>query len=87
MWDRLEYAVISISKTISPTGIDDELWYQYIIGRSNACMICKSCGTLDEVTEHAEQLVFDLNSRRKIRPGTYGRNNLIYGNHFKKENT
>ncbi|MEJ2141201.1 MAG: hypothetical protein P8Y24_02395 [Gammaproteobacteria bacterium] len=86
MWDRLKYAVISVSKTNAPSGIDNEPWHKYIVGRCNACLVCKSRGTLEEVTEHAEKLAFDLNLRRDLRPGTYGRNIKIYGGYKKKEN-
>jgi hypothetical protein len=86
MWDRFEYAVISVYKTTAPSDIDDELWHKYIVGRCNACLICKSRGTLEEVTEHAEKLAFDLNLRRNIIPGSYGRNLNLNDNRKKKEN-
>jgi hypothetical protein len=87
MWDRLEYAVISVSKTTAPPDSEDELWYKYIVGRCNASLICKCHGTLEEVTEHAEKFAFDLNSRRKIIPNTYGRNINISSPQKKQENT
>lgn len=86
MWDRLEYTVISVDKTTAPSGVDDELWYKYIVGRCNACLVCKSRGTLEEVTEHAEKLAFDLNLRRNVIPGSYGRNLNLNNNLKKKEN-
>ena len=86
MWDRLEYAVISVDKTTAPSDIDDELWHKYIVGRCNACLVCKSRGTLEEVTEHAEKLAFDLNLRRNVIPGSYGRNLNLNNNIKKKEN-
>lgn len=86
MWDRLEYVVISVDKTAAPSDIDDELWYKYIVGRCNSCLICKSRGTFKEVTEHAEKLAFDLNSRRNTIPGSYGRNLNLNDNCKKKEN-
>ena len=86
MWDRLEYTVLSVSKTSAPSSLDDELWYEYIVGRCDTRLVCKARGTLDEVTEHAEKLAFDLNLRRNMKPGTYGRSNLVFASHKKKEN-
>lgn len=87
MWDRLEYTVISVSKTTAPFDDEGELWYKYIVGRCNACLICKSRGTLAEVTEHAEKLAFDLNLRRNVIPGSYGRNINITNHQKQQENT
>ena len=74
MWDRSMYAVVSVLKTTAPSGLNNDNWYKYIVGRSNACLLCKSRGTLEEVTIHAEKLAADLNSRRNLKPGSYGRN-------------
>ena len=69
VWDRLDYTVISITKTSSPYNLIDEPWYQYIIGRSNNCVKGMSQGTFEEVTEHAECIADDLNSRRCLKMG------------------
>ena len=88
IWDRLKYTVISVTRTLSPSDNEDESWYQYIVGRSNARLVCKSRGTLQEVTAHAQKLAFDLNSRRSLQPHTYGsysdNSNIT---HKKQENT
>lgn len=73
IWDRLEYTVISVTKTTPPSDIEDGHWYKYIVGRSNSCLTCKRRGTLKQVTQHAENLAVDLNSRRGIKVGGYGR--------------
>ena len=85
MWDRLEYAVISVDKTTAPSDIDDDPWYKYVVGRCNACLVCKSRGTFEEVTEHAERLAFDLNLRRNTIPSAYGRNLNLNEKQKKKE--
>lgn len=73
--DKLKYTVVSISKITSPYSILDEPWYQYIIGRSNNCVKGMRQGTLEEVTEHAECIADDLNSRRNIKTGPLWRTN------------
>lgn len=72
-WDRLDYTVISVTKTTAPNNVADEPWYQYIVGRSCTCLMCKRQGTLKQVTEHAENFAVDLNSRRGLKVSNYGR--------------
>lgn len=74
-WDKLDYTVISITKISSPYCINDEPWYRYIIGRSDNCIKGMRQGTFDEVTEHAECLADDLNSRRTLKMGPLWRTN------------
>ena len=80
-WDRLDYTVISVTKTTPPNNLEDEPWYQYIVGQSSTCLTCKRQGTLKQVTEHAENFAVDLNSRRGIKVGDYGR---LGSKHFKE---
>lgn len=68
-WDRFEFSVISITKISSPYEITDEPWYQYVIGRSDDCIKGMCQGTLEEVTEHADCIVTDLNERRNVKMG------------------
>ena len=86
IWHRLKYAVLSVTRTTSPYPADNTPWYKYIVGRSNTCLVCKARGTLEEVTQHAEQLAVDLNSRRNLRLGIYRRFNQKYITHKKKVN-
>ena len=75
IWNSLDYVVVSVKKTTPPDDISEGNWYEYIVGRSNSCMICKRRGTLNQVTKHAENLAIDLNSRRiGTSTGQYGRN-------------
>lgn len=80
-WDRLDYTVISVTKTTPPNNLEDEPWYQYIVGRSSNRLTCKRLGTLEQVTEHAENFAIDLNSRRGPTVDNYGR---LGSKHFKK---
>lgn len=85
IWQRHKYAVLSVTKTTAPSPADEMPWHKYIVGRSNTCLIGMARGTLEQVTEHAEKLAFDLNLRRDARPGHYSRHNNTYTNKRKKE--
>lgn len=73
MWNRIEYDLISIKKIATPAGLESDNWYEYILGRGNSCLVCKRKGTFEQVKEHAQELAFDLNNRRRLRPFSYGR--------------
>jgi len=85
MWDRYEYTVISVSKITAPSDIEAESWYKYIVGRCNNSLVCKSRGTFQEVSEQAEKLTFDLNSRRGFQSGIYSRDRNSNTHHRKQE--
>ena len=72
-WDKLDFTVISISKIPPPHEFNDEPWYKYIIGRGDECFKGMRQGTLQEVTEHADNLVDDLNARRYNKMGSMWR--------------
>lgn len=73
MWNRVEYDLISIKKIAAPDGVESGSWYEYILGRGDSCLVCKRKGTLEQVKEHAQELAIDLNTRRGLRPYSYGR--------------
>ena len=70
---NVEYKLISVEKTDPPEGIEDGNWYRYVVGRGDSSLEGKRRGTLKQVSEHAETLAADLNSRRGIKVIQYGR--------------
>lgn len=57
------YNVISVKKTAPPEGIESDSWYRYIIKRADSIIEGKRCGTLVQVTAHANEFVEELNAR------------------------
>lgn len=73
--DINHYHILTIEKTTPPEGAPGTNWHRYVIGKGNSRIEGKKSGTLNEVTQHAETFVDDLNSR-KARYGSlyvYGR--------------
>ena len=66
-----EFTLESIEETSAPDGAGKEKWYSYIIGRGKSVISGKRAGTLQSVTEHAENVVEDLNSRRNRQGSVY----------------
>lgn len=60
---KTKYHVISVDKTIAPNGMPGDNWYSYIIGDGNSRISGTKPGTLQNVTEHAEAVAEDINSR------------------------
>jgi hypothetical protein len=58
-----KYRVVSVEKTEPPEGMPDGNWHRYIIGQGSAKIEGLKPGTLKAVTEHAETVAEDLNSR------------------------
>ena len=69
---KSEYTVVSVEKT-DPKVDDGQDWYEYVIGRGNSIMVGSRSGTLKQVTEHANTVAVDLNSRRGLKTPAYGR--------------
>lgn len=61
------FRVISIKKSNAPEGILEGEWYHYVISRGSSEIKGKRPGTLQSVTEHAEEFVENLN--RRAAPG------------------
>jgi hypothetical protein len=70
---HVEYKLLSVEKTDPPPGVEDGSWYRYVVGRGDSSLEGKRRGTLKQVSEHAETLAADLNSRRGIKVMQYGR--------------
>ena len=65
-----KYHVITVEKTTAPEGISGENWYLYVIQKgklTNSIMQCKKSGTLESVTEHAQEVSEIINSRNNKR--------------------
>lgn len=80
MWTDVEYTLISVTKTVVPAGMEGDSWYEYILGNGNSRLVCQRRGTLAQVTEHAEGVATDLNSRRGLKKFKYGRQ-AVEGKH------
>jgi hypothetical protein len=67
--DLIEYNVITVEKIMAPEGMPGDNWHSYVIGKGKSRIEGKKPGSLYEVTQHAETIVEDLNSR-KARGGS-----------------
>lgn len=70
---HVEYKLITVEKTEPPEGVEDGSWYRYVVSRGDSSLEGKRRGTLKQVSEHAQTLAADLNSRRGIKVIQYGR--------------
>ncbi len=58
-----EYQVTTVEKTTAPDGMPGDSWYRYVIERGEQVIDCKKNGTRKTVTEHAESVAEQINSR------------------------
>lgn len=65
------FRVVEVDNTNPPEGITGDNWYRYVIGQGHSRIEGKKPGTLQSVTEHAESVVEDLNSRKGKGVSTY----------------
>lgn len=63
---KLGYTLVSVEKSEPPEGTDSGRWYRYTIGRGHSTLVGNRRGTLEEVTEYAETVVENLNTRSGI---------------------
>lgn len=70
-----EYQVISVEETQPPEGMPEGTWYRYVIGRDQSEIEGLRPGSLSTVTEHAESVAEDLNSRTYKSGSTYAARN------------
>lgn len=69
-YDR-KFRVISVEKAGAPEGISEGEWYHYVISQGPSKIMGKRPGTLQSVTEHAEEFVENLNRRAAIGYSAY----------------
>lgn len=65
-----KYFLVSIEKVTPPENMPGDNWHRYIIGQGTSKIDGIRCGTLKEVTLHAEAFIVDLNSRMGTNPGS-----------------
>ncbi len=61
-----KYVLISVEKTDAPEGLPGTNWHEYIIERGTSRIVGKKPGSLKQVTEHAKDMITDLNERSGI---------------------
>lgn len=70
VFDR-KFRVTSIEKSKPPEGMDGGDWYDYVISQGPSQISGKRPGTLESVTEHAEEFVENLNRRAALGYSAY----------------
>lgn len=66
-----KFHVVSVEKTTAPEGLPGDNWHRYVIGQGSSRIEGIKPGTLKAVTQHAEEVVEDLNSRKGRGTSTY----------------
>lgn len=66
-----KFHVVSVEKTTAPEGLPGDNWHRYVIGQGSSKIEGIKPGTLKAVTQHAEEVVEDLNSRKGRGTSTY----------------
>ena len=61
--DKPVYEVVIVKKITTPEGLPGNNWHRYVIQRDNSNIEGMKTGTLNSVTQHAESVAEDLNSR------------------------
>ncbi len=68
---KIKYHVVTVEKTATPEGVDDDNWYRYIIGQGSSKIEGLKSGTLKAVTQHAESVAEEFNLRMGRGGSTY----------------
>ncbi len=61
-----QFQVIKVSRIAAPEGLEGKNWHSYVIKRGATEILGHKPGSRKMVTEHAQQVAEDLNSRRGI---------------------
>jgi hypothetical protein len=61
--NEFKYRVTEVEKTTAPEGMPGDNWFRYVIQKGNSVMECKKSGSLKLVTEHANNVAEQINSR------------------------
>ena len=69
--NKIKYQVVSVEKGTPPEGVPGDNWYHYVIGHGTSKIEGAKPGSLQAVTEHAEAVAEDLNSRTGRGGSTY----------------
>jgi len=57
------YHVVTVEKVEPPAGIDDGSWYRYVIALEDETIVGNRRGTLNQVTQYANECAENLSSR------------------------
>ncbi len=69
--NKIKYHVVTVEKITPPEGMPGDNWHRYVIGQGNSKIEGNKPGSLKAVTEHAETVTEDLNSRMDRGGSTY----------------
>lgn len=58
-----DYKVTSVEKTVSPLDTSTDDWYEYVISNEDSIITGQRCGTLNQVTQYAQEYSEQLNER------------------------
>ena len=64
-----QYLVKTVEKTDTPVGCDGDDWCRYVLERDGSTLVGQRRGTVKQVTQYAEELAKDVNSRTGGRSG------------------
>lgn len=64
-----QYLVKTVEKTDTPAGCDGDDWCRYVLERDGSTLVGQRRGTVKQVTQYAEELAKDVNSRTGGRSG------------------
>ncbi len=68
---KIKYRVETVEKIDAPEGMPGNNWYRYVIGQGSSRIEGKKPGSLQTVTEHAQNVAETLNSRTGIGTSIY----------------
>jgi len=68
---RPTYELISVDKIDTPTGMEGDNWYRYVLGQGTSKIEGLRSGSLKSVTLHAENYSNELNERIRSGGSTY----------------
>lgn len=68
---KRKFNVMNIEKISTPDGMTGDNWYQYVVGQGSSEITGLTMGTLNQVTEHANNVANDLNDRSKGKKAGY----------------
>lgn len=71
---KRKFSVMHIEKISTPDGMVGDNWYQYVVGQGTSEIKGLTMGTLNQVTEHANNVANDLNERSKGKKTGYTSN-------------
>jgi len=71
---KRKFNVMNIEKISTPSGMEGDNWFQYVVGQGTSEIKGLTMGTLNQVTEHANKVADDLNDRSKGKKTGYSSN-------------